>query len=436
MPERPALRGELDAETLQQALADRLVEQGYIQTAPVEAAFRAVPRHPFVPGTPLTDAYAHRSIPTHRRRGRIVSSASAPPIVATMLEWLQLRPGMRVLEIGAGTGFNAALMAQIVGPSGEVVTLDLDDEIVRGARAHLSGAGYERVRVLQADGAFGAPDLAPFDRVVLTAAATDVSPAWCAQLAPGGQLLLPLQLGGPLTQKLVAFERVGDHLASDGVGECVFLTMRGAQEQRRRSHRIGRLAGVRLTVPEGVSFGDARLDRLLAEPSQSWPTGIWASPRDLRGGLLFWLGLHEPRLCRLTVEGAHPGGEHVPALVPYPSSVPTAITVGLVDDDGAAFLSRAVEPATAPAQEEWLTPGEVIVRGFGSCEGLARQLVEAAVGWDAAGRRSGDGLRVHAYRRGSAPMPAVHARLAADPAISPNVLVVEKPSTTLVLTWG
>ena len=108
-----------DAAALHRALVDGLVGRRCISDARVEAAFRAVPRHLFLPGVPLADAYRDQAIPTKTVDGEAVSSSSQPEIMATMLEQLKLEPGLRVLEIGAGTGYNAALMPHIVGEEGK-----------------------------------------------------------------------------------------------------------------------------------------------------------------------------------------------------------------------------------------------------------------------------------------------------------------------------
>jgi len=121
------------------------------------------------------------------------SSTSAASLVATMLELLELRPGMKVLEIGAGTGYNAALMAEIVGDQRLVTTVDVLADVVEQTRRLLAGAGYPGIRVLLGDGFHGAPGQAPFDRIVATVGCSDLSPRWAGQLAAGGVLLIPLQ---------------------------------------------------------------------------------------------------------------------------------------------------------------------------------------------------------------------------------------------------
>jgi protein-L-isoaspartate(D-aspartate) O-methyltransferase len=174
-------------------LVDALVSAGAITSSKVEAAFRAVPRHLFVPHVDVQGAYRNEAIPTKLIDGRAVSSASQPSIVATMLEQLDVRPGQRVLEIGAGTGYNAALVAQLVGPSGRVVTIDIDEDIVADAQDHLAAASIDGVDVICGDGGLGYPPEAPYDRIVLTVGALDITPAWWDQLGSGGR---PLDLVG------------------------------------------------------------------------------------------------------------------------------------------------------------------------------------------------------------------------------------------------
>src|SRR5437899_2500510 len=136
-----------DAAALHRELVDSLVSRGALTDSRVEAAFRAIPRHLFLPGVPLAEVYRDQAIPTKMVDGEAVSSSSQPEIMATMLEQLGLERGLRVLEIGAGTGYNAALMAHIVGGAGTVTTMDVDADLVDGARAHLASAGFDRVRV-------------------------------------------------------------------------------------------------------------------------------------------------------------------------------------------------------------------------------------------------------------------------------------------------
>jgi protein-L-isoaspartate(D-aspartate) O-methyltransferase len=131
-----------------------------------------VPRHLFLPGVDLKTAYAPKPVVTKRAdNGTAVSSASSPNLVAEMLEQLDVQPGHRVLEIGAATGINAALLAELVGPTGRVVIIELDDDLAGGARAGLAAAGYPQVEVICGDGALGDPARAPYNRIIVTAGA-------------------------------------------------------------------------------------------------------------------------------------------------------------------------------------------------------------------------------------------------------------------------
>lgn len=119
------------------------------------------------------------------------SSCSKPSIVAAMLDTLQAAPGMSVLEIGTGTGWNAALLEHRVGPTGRVVTIEVDDTVADGARAALAATGHHPV-VVTGDGLAGVPEHAPFDRIIATAAIRETIPeAWLEQLKPGGVLVSP-----------------------------------------------------------------------------------------------------------------------------------------------------------------------------------------------------------------------------------------------------
>lgn len=217
----------MDASTLQQRLVERLKLDQSIRTPLVEAAFRAVPRHHFLPTASLAEVYRNVVIVTKVVDGRFVSSSSQPSIMAEMLEQLSLAPGQRVLEIGTGTGFNAALLAHAVGETGHVTTVDLDEDTASLARERLVALGYDRVQVVCADGNAGFPPTAPYDRIILTVGATDIEPAWYEQLAPDGRLVVPLALLGQM-MRVVAFEPRDGFLESVATANCSFMMLRGA----------------------------------------------------------------------------------------------------------------------------------------------------------------------------------------------------------------
>ncbi|MGH3930310.1 MAG: protein-L-isoaspartate O-methyltransferase family protein [Pseudonocardiaceae bacterium] len=210
-----------------QRLVSALRANGTLCSAPVIATFAAVPRSRFVPeGTSPEDAYAdHALVLTCDVRGRPTSTISQPSMVALMLEQLRAGPGDRVLEVGAASGYTAALLAEMVRPSGRVVTVELDTTLAEAAADRLAQC-WPEVTVRSGDGWSGAPDVAPFDRVHVTVGVDDLSPHWFAQLADGGVLVVPITVR-PAVELSVAFERRGAELVSRSVRPCGFVRLRG-----------------------------------------------------------------------------------------------------------------------------------------------------------------------------------------------------------------
>jgi protein-L-isoaspartate(D-aspartate) O-methyltransferase len=230
------------AEELRGAMVHELRELGVIRTDRVAAAFEAVPRHLFAPGETLERAYAYlgTTMPKRDAEGLLLSVLSAPDIQAMMLEPAGIESGMRALEVGSG-GVNAALIAELAGPSGEVTTVDIDPEITDRTRACLDAAGYGQVQVVLADAQQGVPDRAPYDRILITAGAWDIAPAWISQLAPGGRLIVPLRMRG-LT-RTVTFEHApdGEGLVSRHYQLAAFVPFQGegAHDDRKVMLRDG-----------------------------------------------------------------------------------------------------------------------------------------------------------------------------------------------------
>lgn len=209
------------AKVLRTRMVRRIVTGGGLTDPAWRAAFAEVPRHVFVPeyrralstggddrltaADPdprrrlrwLTGAYADQPIATHVVDGELLSSSSQPSLMALMCEALEVRDGQRVLEIGAGTGYNAALLAHRLGPDA-VTTVDLDPAITAAARAHLAAYGTPAARsvaVVTGDGALGHPPRAPYDRVMATCELPAIPAAWLAQCRPGARVLAPLATG-------------------------------------------------------------------------------------------------------------------------------------------------------------------------------------------------------------------------------------------------
>jgi len=180
----------------------------------------------------LGDIYSDRALMTAHDGTFATSSTSQPSLVTRMLAALDVRPGMRILEIGTGTGYNAALLAELCGDASRVVSIECQKRVADKARRFLHEEGYGAIRVIHRDGFHGLDDAEPFDRIIATIGCSDVSPHWVKQLAPGGVLLVPLEhgLADPLTRFTPAFDHPGS-LTGRVVGRATFMRIQGTLER-------------------------------------------------------------------------------------------------------------------------------------------------------------------------------------------------------------
>lgn len=207
-------------------LIERLKRIGYVRSEKVLEAMEKVPRHEFLP--PEAREHAYIDSPLHIGLGQTIS---APHMVGMMLEVLDLQPGMKVLEIGAGSGYHAALMGELVRPDGKVYTVERLEELGLRAQETLERVGYsDIVEVVIADGSNGLPEHAPYDRITVAAAAPEVPEPLKEQLADGGRLLLPV--GDRMFQDLVLIRRKGDEYTKMDLGEVVFVPLIGEHGYR------------------------------------------------------------------------------------------------------------------------------------------------------------------------------------------------------------
>ncbi len=423
---------EQDAASRHQALVNRLKERGYIRTPAVEAAWRAVPRHLFVPHVPLDRVYRDEVIVTKEANGEPRSSCEQPAIVAIMLEQLALDPGQRVLEIGSGTGHTAALLAYIVGGSGQVTTLDIDPELVVSAREHLADARLDRVQVVCADGWAGYPMAAPYDRILLTAAAWDLSPAWIEQLKPNGRLVLPLAIEDSL-QMSVAFAHRGDHLESLSTAPCGFMRLRGdlAARPELTTGQLGPEPGLSYSH-EGPRKNDPdRVYTWLLGTRREFLPHVRVSVPEIWQGLNLWLFVHAPEYFGLSAEGEMVKRDRVPPVFRFSGIEGTwCATIGLLEENGLALvaLEHAQSGETelcedAPAGSSVQTPAELSVWSYGPEETAARHLIALIAEWDRAGRPGREGLRIRVYPQKVPYAPA------------PGEAVVDKRHNRLVFDW-
>ncbi len=302
------------AEALRVELVDTLVARDTVRSSPVEAAMRVVPRHLFLAGEPLTVAYADEAVITRRGDDATpLSSVSQPSVVATMLEQARLQPGERVLEIGTGKGYNAALLARLTDPAGEVVTVEIDPGLVTDARQALTAAGYPNVHVVCGDGEYGAGDHAPYSLVMVTVGAADIPPAWVDQLTPDGRIILPLRVRG--LHRLIAFERADGHLVSRDIQVFGFVAMQGEGATPQRTLHLGG-AQVRLVVDDSQPADATVLGQALTSSGHIVWTGVSLSGAErVLPHLDLWLASTLDTYGRLHADGDHCGllGPTLPA---------------------------------------------------------------------------------------------------------------------------
>jgi protein-L-isoaspartate(D-aspartate) O-methyltransferase len=204
-------------------ITEQLAARGISDPA-VLAAMGAVPRHRFVPSDLASQAYRDRPLPIGY--GQTISQ---PYVVAFMTEAAGVEPGDRVLEVGTGSGYQAAVLAEIVG---ELWTIEISEPLAARAERDLSAAGYEQVHVRAGDGYRGWPEEAPFDTILVTAAPDHVPEPLLEQLAEGGTLVIPVGSQGFAGQEILRITRTADGYARESLLPVRFVPMTGEAEER------------------------------------------------------------------------------------------------------------------------------------------------------------------------------------------------------------
>jgi protein-L-isoaspartate(D-aspartate) O-methyltransferase len=208
-----------DALELRREMVDRQLRRRDILDEDVMRALERVPRELFVPKRERRRAYDDAALPIGH--GQTISQ---PYMVARICEALALRPGRRVLDVGTGSGYQAAVLAEL---GGEVVTIERIAELAEQARVNLAAAGYKRVEVVVGDGTLGLPERAPFDGIAVAAAAPVLPQTLYEQLKPGGRLVVPV--GGPRAQWLEVVVRSPEGPAVVHSVPCRFVPLVGAE---------------------------------------------------------------------------------------------------------------------------------------------------------------------------------------------------------------
>ncbi|MEU6482586.1 methyltransferase, FxLD system [Streptomyces sp. NPDC046887] len=321
-----------EATRLRNKVVDELRADGSITIPEVEAVMRKVPRHAFIPDTPLDKAYdTYAAVITKTdEHGVQLSSVSAPQIQAMMLEQAQVKPGMRVLEIGSG-GLNAAYLAELVGPDGEVITVDIDPAVTDRAARLLEEHGYDKVRVLTADAAEPLP-VEEVDVVLVTAGAWDIAPAWIAQLKQGGRLVVPLRMRG-LTRSVAFTQVMGEHgpyLESVSAWLCGFVPMQGSTAHREELLLVNGTPEIGLKFDDGMPADPHRLDNAVTFPRHELWTGVVIGLRELLDTLQMAMAISLPGFCTMAVDEDLDTGLVAP--------VNKRFSLAAVEDDTFAYL--------------------------------------------------------------------------------------------------
>lgn len=212
-----------DFDSLREAMIKDHIEGRGITDPATLAAMRAVPRHEFVPLRLRDEAYADYPLPIGH--GQTISQ---PYIVAFMTEAIGPRPGEKILEIGAGSGYQAAVLAQA---GAEVYTVEIVPPLAELARHNLERLGYDRAHVLQGDGYRGWAAHAPFDAIIVTCAPDRIPPDLVAQLRDGGRMIIPV--GGGMNQELVLLRKQGGRIEQQSVLPVRFVPMTGEATRPR-----------------------------------------------------------------------------------------------------------------------------------------------------------------------------------------------------------
>jgi len=390
------------ASSLRAAMVEELRGMDAITSGPVARAVARVPRHLFAPGEPLEQAYAANSALVTKRdaSGAAISSVSAAHIQAVMLEQADISPGMRVLEVGSG-GYNAALLAELVGPEGAVTSLDIDPDIVARARTCLAASDYHQVDVVLADAQSGAPERAPYDRILVTAGAWDIAPAWIDQLTEHGRIVVPLRMRG-LTRS-IAFDRDDSGLVSRSYRLCGFVPMQGAGSYSEHVICVDDSVVLRVDeTPEG--FDVEELTKALRGPRlEYWSGAAYDMPDELE----LFLITSAPQVALL-----HASDELI-AQGTFAASAARGVPA-IIHSDSVAYRTRRPNEDTGGYESGVIAHGP-------QAEAIATQYVQLLRRWAADHRRRGAALIRYTPR--------------ADTAPDPSAGLMTKRHGTLTVTW-
>jgi protein-L-isoaspartate(D-aspartate) O-methyltransferase len=197
----------VNSQIIMRGITDRLVIN----------AMKKVPRHVFVPVNLRPRAYEDCALPIGNKQ-----TISQPYMVAIMTQLLGLKGGETVMEVGTGSGYQAAILAEIAG---QVYTIEINEYLAETAKKTLEHLGYKNLTSLRGDGSFGLPDKAPFDAIIVTAGGSNIPKTLTNQLKDGGILIMPV--GDPAVQTLTIAKKEGNQIKTEGSIDCVFVPLIG-----------------------------------------------------------------------------------------------------------------------------------------------------------------------------------------------------------------
>ncbi len=356
------------ADQLRNRLVDAILAERRVP-ATVERAMRTVPRDAFLPGLDLESAYTDQAVTIKDNPGKPLplSCASVPSVVAMMLEQLGAHAADDVLEIGAGTGYNAALLAELVD-RGSVTTVDNDPDVALHARTRLNATGYEHVTVIERDGLLGAPENAPYDGIIATVGVWDIPATWWDQLKDGGRMVLPLRWRGQT--RSVALTRHGNALVSQGMELCGFVPIIGQHGEKTSPLNVDDTIRVHYDEDQDVDPDGLAATLRTGKPALEVPSAQRVGGEEPFDGVWLRATAGDDRVCRLevTTQALEQGLLRRPAI---PVRSPA-----LVDGNSLAYLTITREGTHAER------PFRLGAAAYGpQAEELARDLVAHIDAW-------------------------------------------------------
>lgn len=387
---------------------DQLISNGTIVSQAVADAMRKVPRHLFIPEVSLEDAYEpFRAVVTKKsEEGSALSSVSDMHVQAFMLEQAAITPGMNVLEIGSG-GYNAALICELVGPSGRVTTVDIDPYVTDRASRMLDEAGYSRATVVLADAEDGVPAYAPYDRILVTMGAWDVPPAWSAQLAEGGRLTTALRIRG--LHRVITFEQADGYLVSTASKMFGFVAVQGAGAHQAKL-LVMRDGEITLRFDDGTDLDPAVFEGVFQTDRVEVWSGALIGVGEFLDTVQMWMATAFPGFCMVLVDQDRDTG------VVAPRNASSAMAV--VDEAGnLAYLT------TRSATEDGQKAVEYGVHAYGpDAADLAESVAEQLRVWSRE-HRKGPGAQYWIYPAGT------------PDDLLPRGRVIEKAHSRVSISW-